>query len=66
MRRPVNPLRAFTCEHGGRRVTRTELDGTITVIADKYNGERLNSPNDCVVASDGVVHRSGLRHWRQL
>jgi gluconolactonase len=47
--------RLITCEHGGRRVTRTELDGTITVIADKYNGKRLNSPNDCVVASDGAI-----------
>src|ERR1700748_622911 len=47
--------RLITCEHGGRRVTRTELDGSITVIADKYNGKRLNSPNDCVVASDGAI-----------
>jgi gluconolactonase len=40
--------RLITCEHAGRRVTRTELDGSITIIADKYNGKRLNSPNDAV------------------
>jgi gluconolactonase len=45
----------ITCEHGGRRVTRTELDGSITIIADKYNGKKLNSPNDVVVASDGSI-----------
>ena len=47
--------RLITCEHSGRRVTRTELDGSITVIADKYDGKRLNSPNDAVVASDGSI-----------
>jgi gluconolactonase len=47
--------RLLTCEHSGRRVTRTELDGSITIIADKYNGKRLNSPNDVVVASDGSI-----------
>ena len=47
--------RLITCEHGGRRVTRTEPDGRITVIADRYQGKRLNSPNDVVVASDGGV-----------
>ncbi|MBV8615967.1 MAG: SMP-30/gluconolactonase/LRE family protein, partial [Acetobacteraceae bacterium] len=47
--------RLVTCEHGGRRVTRTELDGTITVIADSYNGKKLNSPNDVVVASNGSI-----------
>ena len=47
--------RLITCEHSGRRVTRTELDGTITIIADKYNGKQLNSPNDAVVASDGSI-----------
>jgi len=44
--------RLLTCEHGGRRVTRTEYDGRITVIADHYQGKRLNSPNDIVVKSD--------------
>ncbi|MCF4128219.1 SMP-30/gluconolactonase/LRE family protein [Methylobacterium sp. SyP6R] len=47
--------RLVTCEHGGRRVTRTEYDGSITVLADAYEGKRLNSPNDVVVASDGAV-----------
>ena len=47
--------RLLTCEHSGRRVTRTELDGSITVIADKFNGKKLNSPNDVVVASDGSI-----------
>ncbi|REF35287.1 SMP-30/gluconolactonase/LRE family protein [Thermasporomyces composti] len=47
--------RLVTCEHGNRRVTRTEHDGSITVIADNYQGKRLNSPNDVVVSSDGAV-----------
>lgn len=47
--------RLISCEHGKRRVTRTELDGTITVIADQYEGKRLNSPNDVIVKSDGSI-----------
>jgi gluconolactonase len=47
--------RLLTCEHSGRRVTRTELDGSITIIADSYNGKKLNSPNDVVVAADGSI-----------
>ncbi len=47
--------RLVTCEHGTRRVTRTEIDGTITVLADRFDGKRLNSPNDAVVSSDGSV-----------
>lgn len=47
--------RLVGCEHGGRRVTRTEPDGTITVLADNYQGKRLNSPNDVVVKSDGSI-----------
>ncbi len=47
--------RLVTCEHDTRRVTRTELDGRITVLADRYEGKRLNAPNDVVVASDGAV-----------
>ncbi|WP_313615034.1 SMP-30/gluconolactonase/LRE family protein, partial [Agrobacterium sp.] len=47
--------RLISCEHGGRRVTRTEIDGSITVLADSYNGKRLNSPNDVVVRSDGTI-----------
>jgi gluconolactonase len=48
--------RLVSCEHGGRRVTRTEHDGTITVLADSFEGKRLNSPNDVVVRSDGAVY----------
>jgi gluconolactonase len=47
--------RLVSCEHGARRVTRTEHDGSITVIADKFEGKRLNSPNDVVVKSDGSI-----------
>jgi len=47
--------RLVTCEHGRRRVTRTEYDGAITVLADTFEGKRLNSPNDVVVARDGAV-----------
>ncbi len=47
--------RLVTCEHRGRRVSRTEYDGTITTLADSYNGKRLNSPNDVVVKSDGSI-----------
>lgn len=47
--------RLISCEHLGRRVTRTEYDGTITVVADRYQGKRLNSPNDVVVKSDGSI-----------
>ncbi|MGE3797900.1 MAG: SMP-30/gluconolactonase/LRE family protein [Thermomicrobiales bacterium] len=47
--------RLVSCEHGGRRVTRTEHDGSVTVIADHYRDKRLNSPNDVVVKSDGSI-----------
>ncbi len=47
--------RLVTCEHLGRRVTRTEYDGRITVLCDRFDGKRLNSPNDVVVASDGGI-----------
>jgi gluconolactonase len=47
--------RLVSCEHGMRRVSRTEHDGTITTIADRHQGKRLNSPNDVVVKSDGSV-----------
>ncbi|MFK8080178.1 MAG: SMP-30/gluconolactonase/LRE family protein [Granulosicoccus sp.] len=47
--------RLVSCEHLGRRVTRTEYDGSITVLADSWQGKRLNSPNDVVVKSDGSV-----------
>jgi len=47
--------RLVTCEHLTRRVTRTEHDGSITVIADRIEGKRFNSPNDVVVATDGSI-----------
>jgi gluconolactonase len=47
--------RLITCEHMGRRITRTEHNGSITVLADAYQGKRLNSPNDVVVKSDGSI-----------
>jgi len=47
--------RLVSCEHGTRRVTRTEHDGRITVIADSFDGRPLNSPNDVVVAQDGGI-----------
>ena len=73
--------RLVTCEHGGRRVVRTEHDGRLTVIADNYKGKRLNSPNDVVVGSDGTIwftdppygilsdyegHKGGQRAWKEL
>jgi len=47
--------RLVTCEHGNRRVTRTEHDGSITVIASHHDGKRFNSPNDVVAKSDGSI-----------
>ena len=47
--------RLVTCEHGARRVTRTEHDGTVTVLADAFEGKRLNAPNDVVVHPDGGI-----------
>jgi gluconolactonase len=47
--------RLVTCEHRGRRVTRTEYDGAVTVLMDRHQGRRLNSPNDVVVKSDGSI-----------
>ena len=48
--------RLVACEHGNRRVSRTEPGGGIVALADKYQGKRLNSPNDVVVKSDGSVY----------
>src|SRR5271169_5119158 len=45
----------LTCEHDSRRVTRTEYDGTITVLMDGYQGKKLNAPNDLFVHSDGAI-----------
>lgn len=50
-----NQGRLVTCEHLARRVSRTEINGKITVIADRYEGKRLNSPNDLVVKSDDSI-----------
>lgn len=47
--------RLVTAEHGGRRVSRTEIDGSVITLADRWQGKRLNSPNDVVVKSDGSV-----------
>lgn len=48
--------RLIACEHGNRRVSRTEPDGTVVSLAERYEGRRLNSPNDVVVRSDGGVY----------
>jgi len=48
--------RIIACEHDSRRVTRQELDGSITVIANSFQGKRLNRPNDVVVKSDGAIY----------
>ena len=65
--------RLIACEHSGRRVTRTEADGSISVLAERYQGRRLNSPNDVVVRSDGSVYFTdppyGLKDftvWKEL
>ncbi|NEB42382.1 SMP-30/gluconolactonase/LRE family protein [Streptomyces sp. SID14515] len=50
--------RLISCEQGNRRVSRTEHDGTVTVLADRWQGKRLNSPNDAAVRSDGSVYFS--------
>ena len=47
--------RLVSCEHGLRRVTRTDWDGTVTVIADSFDGKPLNSPNDVIAARDGSI-----------
>jgi gluconolactonase len=47
--------RLLTCEHDSRRLTRTEPDGTITVLMDRYQGKPLNAPNDLAVHSDGAI-----------
>jgi gluconolactonase len=48
--------RLIACEHETRRLTRTELDGSVSVLADKYQGKRLNSPNDVIVRSDSSIY----------
>jgi gluconolactonase len=48
--------RLVLCEHGNRRVSRVETDGSLTVLADRYDGKRLNSPNDAVFHSNGWLY----------
>ncbi|MBD1859244.1 SMP-30/gluconolactonase/LRE family protein [Leptolyngbya sp. FACHB-1624] len=48
--------RLITCEEGSRRLTRTELDGTITVLCDRFGNQKLNSPNDVIVKQDGSIY----------
>jgi len=47
--------RIVSCEHGGRRISRTEYDGSVVTVVDSFEGKRLNSPNDLVVKSDGSI-----------
>lgn len=54
--------RLLACEPGQRRVTRTELDGKVTVLADKYDGKRFNEPNDLTVDSGGRIYFSDPRY----
>lgn len=48
--------RLIACEHWNRHVTRTEKDGSVTVLAESYEGEKLNSPNDAIVHSNGTIY----------
>src|SRR3979490_2794329 len=52
--------RLLACEHDSRRVTRLELDGSLTVIANSFQGRQLNRPNDVVVKSDGCIYFTSL------
>ena len=56
---PTAQGRLISCEHGNQRDSRTEHDGSITTIADRVDGKRLNSPNDAVVHSDGSIWFTG-------
>ena len=57
--------RLIVCEAGNRRVTRTELDGTVTVMADRYEGRRFNSPNDLTMDSQGRIYFSDPRYGKR-
>ncbi len=48
--------RLILCQHGDRRLARLEADGSFTTLADRYDGKRLNSPNDAVFTSDGSLY----------
>jgi gluconolactonase len=54
--------RLITAEHSNRRISRTEKDGKVIVLVDKYEGKRLNSPNDLVVKSDGSIYFTDPRY----
>jgi gluconolactonase len=54
--------RLLACEHETRRVIRQELDGSLTVIANSFQGRRLNRPNDVVVKSDGCIYFTDPNH----
>jgi gluconolactonase len=56
--------RVLVCEAGGRRVTRTEKDGSLTVLADNYEGKKLNSPNDLSIDSKGRIYFTDPRYGR--
>lgn len=56
--------RVLVAEAGGRRVTRTEKDGTLTVLADSYEGKKLNSPNDLALDSKGRIYFTDPRYGR--
>lgn len=62
--------RIISCQHAGRNLVRIEPDGTVTVLADKYDGKRFNSPNDVAVRSDGTLWFTdppwGLRGEREI
>jgi sugar lactone lactonase YvrE len=59
--------RLLLCQHGERRVARMEKDGSFTVMADRFEGKRFNSPNDLVLAKQrrALLHRSPLRHEKR-
>lgn len=57
--------RLVVCEAGNRRVTRIEKDGTVTVLADNYEGKKFNSPNDLTVDSKGRIYFSDPRYGRR-
>ena len=57
--------RLLTCEHASSRLTRTETDGKITVLASHYEGKELNSPNDLAVKSDGTIYFSDPSYGRK-
>ena len=61
-----NDGRLHACEGGDKRVTRTELDGTITVLTDRFEGHRYNSPNDLALAPDGSIYFTDPRYGDRI